>query len=442
MSWRDRIRDRLVPVERAMECVRSGDVVGVAPFSCTPQTLCAGLAAHVRRAGLSKLRVDHPASLFPWTAPELRGVVELHDNYATAPNRAACHEGAMEYLPVSVWRSHELPAGFTAEADVFLVPVSPPDARGYCSFGTGVWMSGTAVRHARCVIAEVHEDAIRTSGENYVHESRIDWFVEADRPAGSTSPPVPAPDEEREAAEVICNLVAAELVHDGDTVQMGVGTVSASLAPFLEFRNDLGVQTELITGGIAELVRRGVVTGRYKTFHPFKVVGSAIVGLAPDELREIHENPVFELYDFGYTDDLRRLIQVERFVTVNNALAVDLTGQVAAESFDHRMYTGVGGQTVFMIAGAYSPGGRSVSVLPSSALPGAGGSRKTRIVPALPPGTPVTVPRTFVDTVVTEHGIADLRGRTVRERAGALIEIAHPEFREALRAEARRLYGA
>jgi 4-hydroxybutyrate CoA-transferase len=439
VSWRDRVRDKLVPVARALECVRSGDVVGVAPFTCTPYTLCRGLALHAQRAGLSKVRVDHPASLFAWTDPAWRGVFELHDNYATPMNRAACHAGAMEYLPVSVWRSHEMPSGFTADADVFLVPVSPPDARGYCSFGPGVWMSGTGVRHAKCVVAEVHEDFIRTYGENYVHVDQIDWLVEADVPTGTAAPPPAPPAEEREAVEVICNLVAAELVHDGDTLQMGVGTVSAALGPFLEFRNDLGIQTELITGGIAELVRKGVVTGRYKSIHPFKVVGSALVALPPEELLEIHENPVFELYDFGYTDDLRRLIQIERFVTVNNALAVDLTGQVAAESFDHRMYTGVGGQTVFMIAGAYSPGGRSVSVLPSSARPGGDGARCSRIVPGLPAGTPVTVPRTFVDTVVTEHGIADLRGRSVRERAAALIEIAHPEFREALRADARRL---
>ncbi|HVN36541.1 MAG TPA: acetyl-CoA hydrolase/transferase C-terminal domain-containing protein [Myxococcota bacterium] len=439
MSWRDRVRGKLVAPDRALESVRSGDVIGVAPFTCTPYTLCRALAEHVRRRGLSKIRVDHPASLFPWTAPELRGAFELHDNYATAANRAACHDGAMEYVPISVWRAHEMPAGYTRDPDVFLVPVSPPNERGYCSFGPGVWMSGTAVRHAKRVIAEVHEDFIRTFGENYVHVDRIDGFVEAQEPTGSGAPAA-LPPEEREAVEVICNLVAAELIRDGDTVQTGVGTVSASLAPFLEFRNDLGVQTELITGGIAELVRKGVVTGRYKTLHRFKVVGSATVALAREELQEIHENPVFELYDFGYTDDLRRLVQIERFVTVNNALAVDLTGQVAAESFDARMYTGVGGQTVFMIAGAYSPGGRSVSVLPSSTLPAAGRPRASRIVPGLPPGTPVTVPRTFVDTVVTEHGIADLRGRSVRERAGALIEIAHPEFRETLRAEAHRLH--
>ena len=223
---------------------------------------------------------------------------------------------------------------------------------------------------------------------------------------------------------------------------MGVGTVSAALGHFLDFRNDLGVQTELITGGIVDLVERGVVNGRYKSLHPHKVVGSACAALDRDELERIHENPNFELYDFGYTDDLRRLIQQERFVAVNNALVVDLTGQVSAEALDHRPYTGVGGQTVFMIAGAYSREGKSVSVLPSSSIPTATGQRVSRIIPTLGAGAPVTVPRTYVDYVVTENGIAELRGKTIKQRARALAEIAHPEFREELTREARRLYGA
>jgi 4-hydroxybutyrate CoA-transferase len=231
-------------------------------------------------------------------------------------------------------------------------------------------------------------------------------------------------------------------VNDGDTLQMGVGTVSASLGRFLDFRNDLGIQTELVTGGIADLVANGNVTGARKSVHPGKVVGSALVSMPREELMQIHENPVFELYDFGYTDDLRRLIQLENFVTVNNAMVVDLTGQVSAEAFDHRPYTGVGGQTVFMLAGAYSPGGKSVSVVPSSSLPSNGSGRVTRIVPVLAPGTPVTVPRTYVDYVVTEFGAVELRGKTLQQRARSLCEIAHPDFRDELQDHAKRLYGA
>lgn len=442
MDWRDVCGDKLGAVDEAIGQVQAGDTVAVAPFTTTPFTLCSALMDRARRGTLERVRVEHPASACAWTDAACNGAFDLLDNYATPPNRLACHAGAMSYVPIGLWKSREMPPGLTAEPDVFLVPVSPPNAHGFCSFGPGVWMSPTCVRSARRVVAEVREDFIRTFGENYVHVDQIDCFVEAEPlPEGALMAPGPS-DEEVAQVEAICTQVAVELVNDGDTLQMGVGTVSASLAHYLDFRNDLGVQTELITGGIAELVRRGNITGRRKTVHVGKVVGSALVAMPYEEQQLIHENPVFELYDFGYTDDLRLLITIENFVTVNNAMVVDLTGQVAAESFDHRMYTGVGGQTVFMIAGAYSPGGKSVSVVPSNSVPSATGERVSRIVPALPPGTPVTVPRTYVDYVVTEFGIAELRGRSVAERTRRLIEIAHPDFRDELRSQARALYGA
>jgi 4-hydroxybutyrate CoA-transferase len=361
---------------------------------------------------------------------------------ATPVNRAACQSGDMDYLPVGLWKSHKLPAGISSEPSVFLLPVSPPDQHGYCSFGTGVWLSPPLVRGAAIVIAEVHEDFIRTYGENHVHVNEIDFFVESDK---QSTPSILVPalsEEEIGQVEAICTQVAAELVNDGDTLQMGTGTVSGSLGHFLDFRNDLGIQSELITGGIANLVKSGVVTGARKSLHPYKVVASAIVALDREELEEINNNPVFELYDFGHTDDLRRLITQENFVAVNNAMVVDLTGQVSAEAYDHRIFTGVGGQTVFMIAGAYSPGGKSVSVVPSSSLLSTTGKRVSRIVPTLAPGTPVTVPRTYIDYVVTEFGIAELKGKTLIERAHLLCDIAHPDYRDELRDQARKLYGA
>ncbi len=440
MRWQDRVGSKLTSVEQAVKPIRSGQTVAVATYTCTPSTLCRALASRARRGELRDVRIDHAAALFPWTAADLGGAFQLHDNFATPHNRAATHAGEMEYLPLSTWRAGELPQGFEARPDHFLVPISPPNQHGFASFGSGVWFSNLLARGAKNVIAEVHPEFIRTGGDNFVHVDQIHAFVEAEEVAGEAAAGPEPSAEELACVDAICNLVAAELVNDGDTLQMGVGTVSASLAKFLGFRNDLGIQTELITGGTAELVRSGVVTGKHKTLWPGKVVASALVGVDRDELAMIHENPVYELYDFGTTDDLRRLIQQRNFVTVNNAMLVDLTGQVASESFDHRPYTGVGGQSVFMIAGAYSPGGRSVSVLPSSSRPGGGAKRVSRIVAGLPPGTPVTVPRTFVDFVVTEHGVAELRGKTIRERAGALIEIAHPEFRDELRARARELH--
>lgn len=437
MRWQDRVGERLVSAERAVARVESGQTVGVGTYTCTPQTLCRALAERGRRGELENVRIDHAAALFCWTSPDLRRAFTLHDNFATPFNRAAVHEAAVDYLPISVWQSRVTPPHYAAEPDFYLVPVSPPDAHGYCSFGPGVWFSNLLVRGAKAVIAEVHPEFIRTGGDNFVHVDEIDWFVESEEAMNAVTPPGPPPNpEEIAATDAICNLVAAELVNDGDTLQMGIGTVSSALAKFLGFRNDLGIQTELITGGTADLVKSGVVTGKYKSVYPGKVVGSALVALGREELDRIDGNPVFEMYDFGTTDDLRMLSQQKNFVAVNNALVVDLTGQVSAESFDHRPFTGVGGQTVFMIAGAYSEGGRSVSVLPSSSRP-AGGARVSRVVPGFPPGTAVTVPRTFVDYVVTEHGIAELRGKSVRQRAAALIDVAHPEFREELRTQAR-----
>ena len=429
----------MTPAE-AVRRIKPGDAVAVAPFTCTPQTLCQALLARIRSGDLDRVRIDHPASLSPWCEPDVLDAIELHDNYATPFNRAAVHAGRVEYLPIGLWKTDTVPDGFTTRPDVFLVPVSPPDRNGWCSFGPGVWLSGTLSRNAALVIAEVHEDFIRTGGENHIHVDRLDVIVEADAPTGGGAPTAALSDEEVAAVEVICTLVAAELVADGDTLQMGVGTVASALGMYLDDKHDLGIQTELITGGIIDLVERGVVTGNRKTIHPRKVVGSALVALPADEMARIDGHPMFELYDFGHTDDLRRLIQIEHFVTVNNALQVDLTGQVSAESIGQHLYTGVGGQTVFMIAGAYSPGGHSVSVTPSSSVPSATGERVSRIVPALDPGGVVTVPRTYVDYVVTEQGIAELRGKTIKERVRALLEVSHPDFRDHIEDEARRLH--
>ncbi|MEX1195816.1 MAG: acetyl-CoA hydrolase/transferase C-terminal domain-containing protein [Dehalococcoidia bacterium] len=435
MDWQKMADDKLMTADEAVSVIKSGDHVGIAPFTTTPFTLCEALFA--RCGELENLRIDHPAALFTWvTADETTHVVT--DNYATPMNRDIVNAGRMEYLPIGRWRHDEVPAGFDAPLDVFMVPLSPPDQHGYMSFGPGIWFSKRMAQEAKTVIAEIHENFIRTGGDNFIHISEIDRICIGQRPTGNLQIP-PRTEEETFVTEVACTLVASELVHDRDTIQIGVGTVSAALGMYLGDKHDLGVQTELITGGIAQLVRDGVVTGKYKTLHREKVVGSACVALPEEDLQLIDGNPAFELYDFGYTDDVRLLTQQSNLVAVNNALLVDLTGQIDSESIGSRIWTGVGGQTGFMIAAQYSVGGRSVIVLPSSHL--ISGERRTRIVGALPEGSVVTVPRTLVDYVVTENGIATLRGKTVRQRIGELIAVAHADFQGELKAEAKRLYG-
>jgi len=434
MNWRDMVGSKLMTPAEAVSGVESGDQVMVGIINCTPYTLCQAL--YDRRSELEGIRIDHPAPLFSWVQDGDEDVFELHDLYATPFDRDMVNDGRVAYHPTAVWRDGDLPAGLLQNPDVFLVPVSPPNAHGYCSFGPGVFFSPTYCRNSKMVVAEVHENFIRTGGENYVHISQIDRICEAAQPTG-TMPVAPRTDEENFVTEVVGTLVAAELINDRDTVQIGIGTIASALAAFLGEKQDLGIQTEIITGGVAQLVQQGVVTGKYKTLHQGKVVAS--IALVPEEeLAIIDGNPVFELYQFGYVDDVRHLSQQANLVAINNALQVDLTGQIASETIGPKVWTGVGGQTAFSIAANYSPGGRSISVLPSTSL--VGGERVSRILPMLPEGAVVTVPRTMVDYVVTEHGIAHLRGKTVKERAGELIAIAHPDFRADLKNAANKAY--
>ena len=246
-------------------------------------------------------------------------------------------------------------------------------------------------------------------------------------------------EEEVATAEVICTLVGLELVNDGDTVQIGTGAISAALAPYLTHRQELGIHTELLPGGIPALIDAGVVTGKRKGLHPGKVIATGISLIPQEELAYIDGNPAFELYDFTYTDDIDLLASEQRLVAVNNAMEVDVTGQVNGEAIGPWPYTGPGGQTSFAIAAAHSAEGRSVIVLPASYVKD--GARHSRIKATLEEAAPVTVPRSAVDYIVTEWGIATMRGKTIRQRIGELIAIAHPDSKADLKAEAQRIYG-
>lgn len=433
MDWRQRCGDKLVPAQEAMKAIRNGDAVQVNWLHATPVTLSEALMA--RKEELRDVRVGVVGPLFNWDQPGVDRAFILQTPYLGVTTRPPMAEGRVEFIPVAYYRHHELPPGI--DCDVYLTQVSPPDQHGYCSFGTGLFMSKTMAAAARVVIAEVQEDFIRTGGENYIHVSEITHFVEPTAPPAAL-PPTARNDEEVAATEVICTLVATELIHDGDTIQIGLGSVSSPLGMYLDNKNDLGIHTEVIPGGIAHLVQKGVITGKYKTVNPGKVVASAFIGVLPDELAIIDGNPNFELYDFTYTDDLRILINQRNYVAVNNAMAVDLGGQACSESIGPFMYTGSGGQTIFTITAAYCNPGRSIIVTPSSSL--VKGRRVSRIVPMLEPGSVVTAQRAFVDFVVTEYGIAPLRGKSLKQRAAALIEVAHPDFRPDLKKEAKRLF--
>jgi 4-hydroxybutyrate CoA-transferase len=434
-DWRERYGDKLRTADEAARLIRDGDRLYVGMFTSTPETVASAILA--RKDELRDVDVYHYVSPFLWCTPETVGHFRLVTAFTTPADRRQVHAGMADYLPLGNFRESYVKEAM-AQINVAVVKTSPPDANGYMSFGTALWANRTVCDVASRIICEVDERLIRTYGENFIHVSEVEALVEHERSMDREPPIPPRTDEVVAAAEVICTLIASELVRDGDTLQMGIGDVTSAMALYLDGKHDLGVQTELIPGGVANLVERGVVTGKHKQVAPGRVVGSAFAVIPPEEQAKVHMNPRFELWDFCHTDDLRVLVREENFVAINNALQVDLTGQATAETLNGQVYSGPGGQTVFAVAASYSEGGRSVIALPSSST--VDGARHSRIVPQLPAGSMVTVPRTYVDYVVTEHGIATMRGKTLRERAEELIAVAHPDVRSELRKEAQRLY--
>lgn len=435
MDWRALCGEKLVAAKQALEVIQPSDRVFIAGLQSTPFTLCQALVE--RKEALRGLRLNTLISFFSWDTPGLEEYFRFESWYVSKRERPLVQQGFVDYIPVSYFRAGILPYGID-ELDVYMVTVSPPDRHGFCSFGTSVAMSPIMVRKARRVIAEIDESFIRTGGENFVHISEIDRCVERQGTSSALLTPEVYSQEKKDAVDTICMQIANDLVQDGDTIQIGAGDMTSPLPGYLFGKHDLGMQTEVIPPGVVVLVQAGILNGKQKAIHSGKVVGTAFhAALSPEELDFIDNNPMFELYDFNYTDDVRLLCQDPCFTAINNALTVDVTGQVASESLGPQMFTGTGGQAAFSIAACLA-GGKSIIALPSSSI--VQRERLSRIVPVLAPGTVVTTPRAFVDYVVTEYGIATLRGKSLRQRAQELIAIAHPDFRGELRREAERLY--
>ena len=435
MDWRALLGRRLTTAEEALNHVGSGDHVGIALAQSTPYTLCAALAA--RLSQLERVIVDHSAAYFDWDLPGLGERFRLQSCFLSAIDRRLYARGRAEFVPVGVYRAGVLPPGLD-DFNVYLTRVSPPNRNGYVSFGESQIMSKLMTRRAALVVAEIDERAIWTAGDNAIHLSEIDYFVEPEQAVPRLMPSAPSP-EEQHIVGAICELVARELIPDRATIQVGVGTTSGVLLSALGGHQDLGMATEIVPRGTVPLVRAGVVTGKFKKMLPGVVTASAFSPATPLQEVELADGDMrFHLYDFNFTDDIRLIAREDGLISVNNALTVDFGGQAASESIGPLMHSGTGGQTVFA-AGACLAGGKSIIVLPSSSI--VAGRRVSRIVPMLEPGSVVTVPRAYVNYVVTEYGIADLRGKALPQRARELVAIAHPDFRSELAGQARRLYG-
>lgn len=438
MNWQDRVRDKLITPAEAAALIRPGDKVQLGIVGTPePRYICDELA---KRTDLDGVRIytHNSQKEIAWWSPEEHSRFEIRSGYLSGLSRPFMSARTIDFDIWTVYFAGKaLEGDRTTDAispDVLLTTVSPPDERGYCSFGEQIWYSRHWVRSARLTIAEVSPNFIRTGGDNFVHVSEIDYFVE--QPAASAPARLSrqVPDESVEAAQAI-GALASTLVRDGDTIQVGLGLISGAVTVFLDEKNDLGMHSEIFPAGAVQLLRKGILTGRRKTINRDKAIATAIFA-DPEDLPYLNNHPAIELRDAFYTNDPRVIAQHDNFVAINNALAIDLTGQLTAEAFGSVMYSGTGGQFDFVVGAMLAPGGRSISVLPSTAR----GGTVSRIVPAFPAGQVITLPRTIVDFVVTEYGIASLQGRSQRERAEALIEIAHPDFRDELRADARQTF--
>lgn len=428
----DVLEAKLTTAEAAAGAIESGETLYIGMVSNTPFDFAAALVS--RADVLRDVRVHHYLSAFPWADKAPPASIRAVTLFSTTVDRAALADGRAEYIPQGNWCAEHL-ARDHPPIDTAIVTLSPPDADGWMSFGSCLWLNRVFAGFARRVFAEIDESFIRTAGDNRIHISKIDrlWLRQSPPFARQAKP---LDTEALAQSNAICRLVAAELIEDGDCVQIGLGDTSARLPYFMGHLRDIGIQTEVLPAGILDLIERGIVTGARKEIGTAKVVASAILA-PPEEIGRAHMHPAVELWDFTRTDDIRLLTRLSNFKAINNAIEVDLGGQVTAETLGTRIYSRPGGQTAFAIAASYSPGGAAITVLPSSTV--VGGVRRSRIVADLMPGAAVTVPRTHVDYVVTEFGIAKLSGATLSERARRLIAIAHPDFRDELTAAARRM---
>lgn len=441
MNWEDQYKKKLLPSPReAVNLVKSGDRVVLAWARGLPVAL--GMALAERRGELVDVNVDASVNLtgnFPWYQPGYSKWFRPRSGHIRDMDRAAQHRKEVEFYPMSIGhyfqQIRERPDIFEPP-DFFMVRVSPPDKHGYCCFGTSIWSSIFYTRYFRgTIIAQIDDGIPRVYGDSLIHVSDIDWFVEVRQ-----SPPevklYKASEEEVRAIEVIGELTAT-LIKDRDCLVFGAGGISQRLIVYLENRQDMGYHSEVMQSGFPRMVEAGVFNGKYKTTNPGKAVATEFFGTQEEEAM-IAENPAFEFYGVDYTDDSRLVASNDNVVAILNAINVDLSGQICSEAVGARQYTGTGGQLDFHLAALMSKGGRAITVLPATYRT-KNGSLGSRIVPAFERGTPITVPRTLADWIITEHNMVNLMGKTLRERAEAIISLAHPDFRAELRKDFKKL---
>ncbi len=413
-----------VTAAEAVRVIKSGDRVFVHSVAAAPQQLIKAMTARASELRDVEIVHLHTEGEAPYVAPEFAESFHTNVMFIGANVRSAIYTGEADYIPVFL---SEVPALFRKKIlplNVAMIQVSPPDRHGFCSLGVSVDVSRAAVHEAEYVIAQINPNMPRTHGDGLIHINQINYAVEVDDPLPE------APDRIISEIELAIGKNCANLVDNGATLQMGIGAIPDAVLVALKDHQDLGVHTEMFSDGIIELIESGVINGAKKKVHPDKVVGTFVLGKR--RLYDyIDDNPFFVMLDAAYVNDTSVIRRNPKVTAINSAIEVDLTGQVCADSIGTRLFSGVGGQMDFIRGASLSEGGKPVIALPSVT-----GRGESRIVISLKEGAGVVTTRAHVHYVVTEYGIAELYGRNLRQRAKAMIAIAHPDHREELEREA------
>jgi len=430
-------QSRVVSAEEAVRKIQSGQRIFLTGNCSTPQKVLAALVDYA--PNLKDVEICQALSVGPadYVAPEMAGHMRVNSMFISANIRKAVQEGRADFTPVLLSEFTLLFKRNVLPLDVALVHVSPPDEHGFCSLGVEVGLTKSPAESAKMIIAEVNEQMPRTLGDSFIHISRLKYLVPVDYALPEMKMGAEGPDE---VTEKIAGFIA-ELIPDGATMQMGIGAIPDAVLKYLYHKKDLGVHSELFSDGVIDLVEAGVLTNARKTIHKGKITAGFIIG-TNRLYKWSDDNPLIELHPTEYVNDPFVIAQNDRMVAINSAIEIDVTGQVCADSIGTKMYSGVGGQLDFIYGASRSRGGVPIIALPSTTTM-RDGSLVSKIVTMLKPGAGVVTSRNHVRFVVTEYGVADLYGKTFRQRAQALINISHPQFRDQLKKEAadlRNLY--
>lgn len=407
--------------QTALSVVKNGDTVAIGHACCEPQHLVEALCA--RNGELQNIRTTHMVDMGKgfYTKPEARGSFRHCSLFVGGNSRAAIAEGRADFIPVHFSRIPELFWEGFLETDVALVQVSPPDAEGYMSLGVSVDYTFAAAKCAKTVIAQVNKYCPRTHGQGFLHVSDVDYIVEHDAPLIELPRPGLSPEDEK------IGQYCAELVHDGDTLQLGIGALPDAILLSLKGKKELGIHSEMFSDGVVDLVEAGVITNSRKTLHKGQMVATFLMGT--QRLYDfVDGNPAVFMAPSDYTNDPYVIGQNDNMVSINSCVEIDLSGQVCSESVGLRQVSASGGQVDFVRGAGLSKNGRAILAVSSATKDG----KASKIVPVLKEGAAVTTLRNDVSYIVTEYGIAYLKGKTLRERARELIKIAHPDFRGGL----------